>query len=123
MEECLRDIKANNHYIKLKTINTIKEQMTHCQLKTIPSPDRFDNIKQTRRSESEDGRFVDFKDTMETKWRTPDVIKYLSFMIVVWIFFAIYSYLHNRCMLYGGSNCMHMNPFIYQNCNSDNYVF
>lgn len=60
------------------------------------------------------------------KWwnfSTSDVIKYLSVLIVIWMIFAVYSYLHNQCELYGGSYCEYMNPLTCQNCVVYNYIF
>lgn len=107
MEDYLKTIKMANRTTKLKTVNALKEQMYHCM------------IKSTKTTESRPR-------TTGFRWRnlsSPDVIRYISFIIVIWIVFAVYSYLHNRCMLYGGSNCVHMNPFTFQNCNNDNYIF
>lgn len=115
MEESLNDIKMTNHFIKRKAINALRDQMH--RIKSLQQSNQLDDISSAKQTETRT------KDAA-IKWSTPDVIKYLSLMIVVWIFFAIYSYLHNRCMLYGGSNCVHMNPFTYQICNSDNnYIF
>lgn len=122
MEECLRNIKMTNRYIRLNAVKEIRERMHHCQFKSLQPSDQFDDNKYENRTENRtlDESRSGFK---WSKFSTPDIIKYVSLVIVIWIFFAIYSYLYNRCMLYGGSNCVHMNPFTYQNCNSDNYIF
>ncbi|KAG4080119.1 hypothetical protein HA402_008190 [Bradysia odoriphaga] len=118
MDECLRDIKATNHSIKLNTAKTIRQQLHNYRIKLAQQSNKFDDDNLAK--EADDARKQDF---VRWKWSASGVLKYLSLVIVVWIFFAIYSYLHNRCMLYGGSNCVHMNPFTFQNCNSNNYIF
>lgn len=117
MEEHLKDMKMTNHNIKLRAVNAIKDQMH--QIQSLRQSNQQDDIKLAKRTEArtQDCGF---------KWRnfsTPEVIKYISLTIIIWMVFAIYSYLHNRCMLYGGSNCVHINPFTFQNCNTDNYIF
>lgn len=112
----IKDIKATNHSIKLNAIKTIRQQMHHSRIKPLLQSNKFGDTNFATDTEDTGKQHSD-----GLKWSAPDVIKYLSLLIVVWIFFAIYSYLHNRCMLYGGSNCVHMNVFTFRNCNSDGY--
>lgn len=130
MDKCLKDIKTANKSIKLNTIKSLKQQMHQCRIKSFQQSNQFDNNTVPKEAKDQfDNNTMPKRakeavrqDSDRLKWGAPVVLKYLSLVIVVWIFFAIYSYLHNRCMLYGGSNCVHMNPFTFQNCHDDNFA-